>query len=1748
MQEHERREGEGENPDAHSFDKPLTNDGIDIDMSLEEASRQKDKLEESAETAAEPEIVEPTEIEMVRKDAVGSISDMVVENSEPDPVEIPVSRAAAPVDTLPAWEQLINRFKRELESVAEPERQTVLHAAIAEIHEVRLGESERALRRYEKALAAAPGYKPALDGVRRLCRDLGQDRQLLDAIDALLAQQVSEAERADLLLEKARLLSAKLGDVGGAVQALETLLAEDPHHAAAFLLLEALHTTANDIDALLALYNRYIDDPGVSEHRAYLLQNLARVQESRDDTRQQAIATYQRLIEIEPSNPLAIGALKRLLVKYQRWGDLPAVYAHEGQVADDPKRRATLKYLEARLYADQRGDWEAAAQALQEGLAIDPDNLQILDELETAYEAGRHYDKLVLIYQRQLELTADPGRCVDIALKLAGVLEEKLNDTEHAIKWYERALEAKPDYAPALQVLSGLYAKAERWDEYFAIARREADVVSDPKLKAAKYFAMAEQAAGPVNDPHLAVELYRTVLSLMPGYLPAVKALAGLFAELGRLVDLIALNETQLTQNGEINTEQYVYILERNAMLWEQKGGLEEAADCHRRILVRSRRHLPSIQALGRLYARLQQWEPLIEINQSEADLINDQHRIVALLCKNGDLYARELGQPDKAVDYYRQVLTLSPSYLPAIAALGAIYRRQGAWEELIRMHQRELELSPSVEQTTAVRFQIAQIYDESLSNSQKAELNYRQILEDDPGYAPALHALTKLLNKQRKFASLAELFEKQAELLPDASARRLAFYKAGEIAETKLHDPARAERNYQRILTEDAANVLARRGLTRLYAQADKLDEQIALLSAEIEEETEPRRRLPLLAALADLYEAWPGGEAEAAATCLKILALAPDDSAAFRQVERLYRRLGRLAELADLYEARFERTAPDESRLVLLPTLLELLEGLGDYNRLLTYHRELLRLSPYDLRALAFIEEHCRREQDWEGLLDVIGRRRQLAAEPRELAALDLAMGQLSELELGRSDAALGRYRAVLAEDPDHYGALQGAKRVYAKLDRWGELVDLLRDELGRAKEPKTIVATAYQLGYILETKFGQREEAGKLYARVLEHDGLHREAFQRFRKLLAEIGQPPALVELYEQRLAAGPGAEEQEELHRWTAEIAENEIGDPALAIRHREWLVKRRPEDAGLKRRLADLHVKNSQWREALAGFEEIAGLVNDTAELRALYFEMGCLYHDRLGDSSRAVSSFETVLAYDAGDLQAMERLGTLYKDLKLSEEAAEIISRLLTFPLPKEKKIRYNLALGEIYMDQLHREEEAVGYLKAALGLDPANEQIFQTLSSLFKKRGQWDQCVQIYRDSLVGLTPGQTAERLGLLMGMATLYAEAMGETDQALATLAEAERLAPDSADIPALQARILGLNALHYLDAIDKHRQALAIDPFRIQSYMELARIFGERNELDKRYCVLVALDFLRGLDAAGQAELNSLKGRSAGGIAAVVPQKEQQRLLMHPSERGVLHDILRHLEGALYKLEPVDLKRYDLPNCKVAGVNSSVYHLMESAAYYLGVDLFRIYISQEQPDLLGVESTKPPTIVLGGNLAFASEGIKRFLAGMVMSRIKQGHVLFVDQSPSRLQFWVEAACSLYVPDIKVRQGETEDIRSFAANLNRAIPKTSRKELEEACRAYAKLEPRPHFGAFRLAMRHTDNRMGLLLAGDLNAAAECLVYLETGAPYRPGSVTADVVERFRAHEPARELLLFGVSEEYFELRKLIRVNLG
>jgi tetratricopeptide (TPR) repeat protein len=121
------------------------------------------------------------------------------------------------------------------------------------------------------------------------------------------------------------------------------------------------------------------------------------------------------------------------------------------------------------------GKFELAVESLQSALKIGPENFKLLDSLGSALSQAGHQEQAVEILRKALALRAD---FAPTHLTLGNALM-KLNRATEAIAEYRVALATRPEYPEAMRNLSGLLSQTGSVDEAIDLARRSISLQSD---------------------------------------------------------------------------------------------------------------------------------------------------------------------------------------------------------------------------------------------------------------------------------------------------------------------------------------------------------------------------------------------------------------------------------------------------------------------------------------------------------------------------------------------------------------------------------------------------------------------------------------------------------------------------------------------------------------------------------------------------------------------------------------------------------------------------------------------------------------------------------------------------------------------------------------------------------------------------------------------------------------------------------------------------------------------------------------------------------------------------------------------------------------------------------------------------------------------------------------------------------------------------------------------------------------------
>ena len=551
---------------------------------------------------------------------------------------------------------------------------------------VRLPDRAEGLRLCGQIVDAPPGDLFALELQVYLAHRLGDDRVAAAALERL--GEVSKEAPIRVASWRAAIgARARLGGDTSASFGLYQRIAEVDPRADSSATFERLATSRGDWPRVLAARQALVGGAPDDRARALRLWELAVAQDELGD-RGGAIGHLERARELAPELTPILWMLARLR---ESAGALrPAAEAHVefGRKARSPARAAAALRRAARLYAEGARDDDAAARALEELLALDPEAEVDFQVLEVILKQRGDLDRLVEVARRRAAQGAtDPRR--DRLLHLAALLRERRPGD--AVEPLSAAVALDPYFIPALSALAELFAELGRTAEAVTTLRRVIAVAPDARTVAAAWSRVGEIAAGALGDAALAVAAYRSALGAVPD---DVVALSGLTQGLLRQRQYVGAAQA-LRQLATVDPDQSARVghwITLGEILAGPARDSEEAAEALEKALEIDPARAVAIDRLEAVLIDLDDPRRLARVLGRHLEAAPNN---VARRLRLARLLRGPLASPDRAVDELRTVVQQTPTDPVPRAELAAVLEEAGRAPESITEHLGVLRAEP---------------------------------------------------------------------------------------------------------------------------------------------------------------------------------------------------------------------------------------------------------------------------------------------------------------------------------------------------------------------------------------------------------------------------------------------------------------------------------------------------------------------------------------------------------------------------------------------------------------------------------------------------------------------------------------------------------------------------------------------------------------------------------------------------------------------------------------------------------------------------------------------------------------------------------------------------------------------------------------------------------------------------------------------------------------------------------------------
>ncbi len=865
-------------------------------------------------------------------------------------------------------------------------------------------------------------------------------------------------------------------------------------------------------------------------------------------------------------------------------------------------------------------------------------------------------------------------------------------------------LAVEPADHAALEAIEGAYRGEGRWEELLRVyednANRVNGDIAGSLWRKAAAVCLNELASAPRAEAYL-----QRAIESQPSDVESLSALRDLYLNRGDYERGAQIFEREIARISDRSAKSRAQV-ELAKIYIEQLSRAEKALSALRQ----AERSDPSNTEAYRLAATVHEVQGrhdlalksvLKELNQAgpEGDVLD---RVT--------LVTERLIDRPKLHDLVREAAATVLEHRPDDSAAGRIVQEledfQVNWEPRAKSMQERAAQEGIADKARAAEIwlSVAEIQLVYGQNNEAALSSIDKALAGRPGHPTALKLLEDIYGDEGRYDDLALKLEMMAGYTRDPKVSVELFLKAALHHSVRLDDQDASARLYRRVLELEPGNKVASNALVEYLRERRQWDEALRVLIQWAERAQQASDRVAAYYGACRILEEEKGDKAAARPYYEAILSLDPQNQAAARALEQVYREGGAHAELAKALEAKLAGLSGLERRQPILEELGELYAGPLDQPKAgLAVLGELYGANPTTARREK-LEELAARSGAFVELVRFLEAGLDHISNDSERVD---ALHSLAALYEGARDApleALRIHRRILAIAPNDERARSSVDRLMSAAAETTDKVAFYHEQAEAAQSDEERVSILLKLGAELVATAKDYARAIDVYSDILRAQPDNHEALDRLLMLYERDNRWPEVAELLIRKLEHVEDLEKHEIAVR-VAQITEERLGDFERAA---DWY--------------CSVLTADSMNDAALAGLERLFPKVKQVLRIAEL---LQPTYVER-GAWDRAAAMLE-VRARESDD------------------------------PTARADMLR---DLAVIYAERLEQKEESLGALLRAFQSNPSDGALQVDLENMARDVGDFSGVIRAYRAAALMLDP---SEQLGLI-----LRAAGLSETD--------------------------------------------------------------------------------------------------------------------------------------------------------------------------------------------------------------------------------------------------------------------------------------------------------------------------------------------------------------------------------------------
>jgi len=1390
----------------------------------------------------------------------------------------------------------------------------------------------------------------------------------------------------------------------------------------------------------------------------------------------------------------------------------------------------------------------AEVDAKVEALLKNPSNDDAALDLEASVEAG-----------------ADAGRVTEALLEAAAVIEAEgtgketkkgllfraarlctdgARDLERAEAVYLQLTELDPEDQVGWSGLEDTRRRLGKFEEVVEMLLARSEQADSAHQRARAMFEIGKLYQGELHDTEQALVAFTQALCEDPSQAPVIAEIERLAGSNQEAWGEVLSNCAGSAQDEDVDVDTSNAIYNRMGYWYVEKLKRPDLAlPCFQAVIEREPADEVALEGMTDIYRKAQQWSELGMVLTRRADAAATPAQSRELRAEAAEILELRLNDTDSARALYEQLLSEDPGQAKASDALARIYERTADFQGFLRILERRADAQRGEDkQKTLCR--IAEVYETNLQDDSEALKRFQAAAELDATSLEALRGLDRLYSKLGRFQDLLENLARQVEVAATPRQKVALWERIAAIYDEEFLNHEKAADALTQLLSIDGANENALTALIRHSRALDRWETVASLYERQLKLVTEEPRRLALLLQQGKVLSEQIGSPERAMVAFDAVLEIDPQHAGALEALAHLRQSTGDADAALAALEALASRATSPEAKAEQYIRAAKVLEARGDRDGAIERYKRALDANPKDSTSAAALREAYTARGDLNAAVQLL--EREIGQTEGELAKARLCgqMAILAKSHLKDDKRAEEAAKRALGFDPTNLDALTvlgdiafDAKRFMEAAAHYGELVGRA-DSLDKKEAARVLVRYVDAL-----SQTGSTERALAPMDTLLRIAPDDSDALARVAQVSFEHGSPKRAAELYQDLLArfshvlAGEARVKAHfrygEALRLSGEI-EASLGplneasdlDPSAS----EPLVA-----------LAKVYEAQEKWAEVIK--VKTRHLDSATGDERVqLLIDIGDLASSKLNDRAQAAKSFVAALEEHPDDRRLLSKLMQLYSEDKDWSKLVEIVIRLAGFVDDPKQKVKYLHTAAIVTARQIGEPARALEFYEQVLALEPGFDKALSEAVELEQARGNHAGVERWLKHKLEYTSAADDqAGMLQTFTALGELYEKGLGHIDQAIDALEAAQTLDPDNRERTEHLSNLYVTDPSRYLDkAVAAQAVLLRQNPYRHDSYKTLRRLYTETKQADASWCLCQALTVLNLAEPDEERFYKRMRSDSAAPAQAALSEDDWLDLVMHPEADTLLTSVFALIEPiviarrsrAVQELgfdpgQAVDIASHSAPVCQ------SLYY----AAGVLGIALPPAYENRSDPGGISFLFATEPSLVLGKTALRPDVPLQpaAFIAGHKLCFFRPGlYLRHLLGSGTALKSWFFAAIKLTSPQFPVAPELEGAVNEAYLALEAGLVGQTRDQLTRVVAKLLTSGTALDLKRWVAAVDLTADRAGFVLAHDLETAAQVVKASDEST----GAVSLD--ERFR------ELALFAVSSQYFEIRQRLQIS--